>query len=597
MNKILILVTIRRTILLFGFFILLSLFLSNDSLSQIQNWPPGGLKPATSFSKVKLSNNRFVPSSRRWNLIWSDQLIPGNLTPYKVEFAAKNYIGTQKIFLDQADLFRNFNANFLVLIYHLASGLNPGHNDDCPDPKTNKGSGFIGVVTPNGYLSEWDQYFTPWIKSQNLSGTQYEDLYQHYDFDDSVHRVWHQDPYWLMNITNSNWAEYIGSTCLGWMFGMENEGAFFDVGVEFDCSLYNPKAGNPAPGNFDWWLSPHKPTNSGIEITDRNKFTTWMNDSYLSYFQNIYKLFHQDPEVFLVIPNVDQMITTVYDPSWLDGNGIGETVDGAMMENFGNTTGSDMYLTLERGFRHITQKNKILIAQFPGATPEDRLRRTAMYMLIKNDVSFLNIINTGKVEWYPEYEIDLGKYVTLPESFQDMLTKGNGTEALWKRGYDSGEVICNTSSAPIDYKPSAEGWTYLKTSGGGEIGSDGTIRTQSINYIPFKGVISVKPSECLILRRFDSLVSVRDGFVDDNFALFPNPAENSVNFRINIDLRSSLTLSIIDVLGAKVRIIEFPDIGAGKSTFNIDLNGLSSGVYTCVVSGYNFSKVVKLLKK
>ena len=72
------------------------------------------------------------------------------------------------------------------------------------------------------------------------------------------------------------------------------------------------------------------------------------------------------------------MVTTVYDPTWTDGNASGETIDGAMMESFGGYRGQDMWLSMERCIRHITGRGKILIAQFYDATEVERLRQTEL---------------------------------------------------------------------------------------------------------------------------------------------------------------------------------------------------------------------------
>src|SRR5262249_44660279 len=149
---------------------------------------------------------------------------------------------------------------------------------------------------------------------------------------DSLHRVWHQDPYWLMNIENSDWTQYIGDETLDWMRGNQDEGCFFDVAVETNSSLYNPKKSDPPPHDFNWWQSPHGPSGYVGTIADYSNFDDWQNPRSLRYFQNIYRRFHTDSVDYLVLPNVDQMVTTVYDPTWLDGDASGETIDGAMME-------------------------------------------------------------------------------------------------------------------------------------------------------------------------------------------------------------------------------------------------------------------------
>src|SRR5205823_1795847 len=146
----------------------------------------------------------------------------------------KNYVGTQKIFNYQAADYRVFNSNFLILTYHLALGLNPQHNDDCPFPHNNAGSGFIGVIAPAGYVGEWSTYFLPWLsgKSITVGSSRYEQMFQHYDAIDTAHRVWHIDPQWLMNADNADWRTYMGDQCISWMTGNQNEGCFMDVSVE-----------------------------------------------------------------------------------------------------------------------------------------------------------------------------------------------------------------------------------------------------------------------------------------------------------------------------------------------------------------------------
>src|SRR5439155_20716757 len=134
---------------------------------------------------------------------------------------------------------------------------------------------------------------------------------------------------------------------LDWMRGNSNEGCFFDVAVETNSSLYNPKLSDPSPANFDWWAPPHGPAGEAAQTKDRSAFASWMNRRYLGCYQEIYKRFHSDSVDYLVLPNTDQMVTTVYDLAWTDGDANGETIDGAMMEGFGNYQGQDMWLTLE----------------------------------------------------------------------------------------------------------------------------------------------------------------------------------------------------------------------------------------------------------
>src|SRR5438552_12014581 len=115
------------------FVFLVSIVCASPSHAQ---WPPDAAKPAPIMQHLHLPGGRFIPSTRRWNLVWADQLIPGNISQARLKFAAEHYVATQKIWSNQAAQFRAINPNFLIVAYHLAAGLNPLHNDDCPDPKS-----------------------------------------------------------------------------------------------------------------------------------------------------------------------------------------------------------------------------------------------------------------------------------------------------------------------------------------------------------------------------------------------------------------------------------------------------------------------------
>lgn len=543
-----------------------------------------------------LPASRFVPSTKRWNLVWADQIIPGNISQAQIKFTAEHYAATQKIWANQAAQFRAFNPNFLVVIYHLAAGLNPLHNDDCPDPKTNHGTGFIGDIAPKGYISEFNDYFLPWLAAHGIGATDVrrEAMFEHYDAADSLHRVWHQDPAWLMNLASDDWRTYMGDVCLDWMKGSTDDGCFFDVAVETNSFLYNPKASNPSPANFDWWITPHGPA------ADRNSFTTWQNKKYRECYQNIYKRFHSDTLDYLVIPNIDQMVTTVYDPVWTDGDANGETIDGAMMESFGSYRGQDMWLTLERGLRHITGRGKILIAQFYNVDSVERLRRTAMYMLIKNENSFLNIINTNGVEWYPEYEIDLGDQSPLPKSLDALRTKGQDWHSVWARDYSRGKVFVNTSDAAMQVDvPKIGTWAQVITGGGGPVKADGTTQLQKISYVPVSGMITIPASGGIILKRQDTVSSVpSESRSNLNFKIDPNPAFGYINIIYTLDKRSAMKIEILNLLGQNV--MKVLDEMEDDSIYNkyFDIHSLPSGSYFVrfIIDGVSSVKILKVMR-
>src|SRR5450755_696367 len=65
-----------------------------------------------------------LPSTRRYVLVWKDQLIPDGYSDALKTWVVTHYVGTQKLFKRQIDDYRTRNPNFLMLVYHLAYGLN-----------------------------------------------------------------------------------------------------------------------------------------------------------------------------------------------------------------------------------------------------------------------------------------------------------------------------------------------------------------------------------------------------------------------------------------------------------------------------------------
>ncbi|MBE0644868.1 MAG: hypothetical protein IH600_12360 [Bacteroidetes bacterium] len=531
------------------------------AFAQSADWPPEDIQPAPIMQGLSLAEGRFVPSTSRWNLVWADQIIPYRYSAAQLAFAARHYVGSQKLWADQAAQFRAIDANFLMLIYHLAAGINPAKNSDCPDPKSLGDDGYIGVVAPEGYVSEWSTHFLPWLSAKGIAttGARFEDLFQHYDAVDSSTRVWHQDPYWLMNLDNADWRGYVGDACLGWMQGNEDEGCFFDVAVETSSALYNPKAQNPAPGNFDWWATPHYPAQTPAGIADWRAFGNWMNAQYLAYFQDIYRRFHGGTRDYLVIPNVDQMVTTVYDPVWLDGDAQGETVDGVMMEGFGNYNGYDMWLTLERCVRHVTGRGKILIAQFSTGDATDRLRRAGMYMLVKNANSFINVVS-GEVTWYPEYEVDLGEMSPVPGDLEELRVSGSGAEGLWQREYENGMVLVNTAGNMASFDlPSTKVWRRYDPQGGGAVAENGTPAPQEQRWSAPVTRVEVPASDAVILRKDadTDVAEIRPAPERPRLlscAPMPVPTRGAtVEMEISSEMVGKWSLELRDILGRLVR--------------------------------------------
>src|SRR5262249_15363964 len=75
-----------------------------------------------------------LPSTKRYVLVWKDQLIPDGYSEAQKDWVVTHFVGTQKLFQRQIDDYRTRNPNFLMLVYHLAYGLN---GSDQPNPVGN----------------------------------------------------------------------------------------------------------------------------------------------------------------------------------------------------------------------------------------------------------------------------------------------------------------------------------------------------------------------------------------------------------------------------------------------------------------------------
>lgn len=573
-----------------NFILIFLILLVYSAGAQIPSWPPGGITPSS--MQFLLPSSRIIPSTKRYNLIWADQLY--GLPPNLIQFVAKNYVGTQKIFAYQAADYRSINPNFLVISYHLANGINPQRHDDCPDPKNNHGNGFIGVIAPNGFVNEWNDYFLPWLNAHSIvtGSNRFEQMFQHYDSVVSTNRVWHIDPFWAMNLENADWRDYYADNIISWMSGNENEGTFLDVSVETMVSpLYHPNQNDPQPYYFNWYISPHGP--AGYSISTLSDFANWMNSQYLLFYQYLYRRFHSAIVDYLVLPNTDQMVTGWYDPVWTDGDANGEAIDGAMMENFGSYTGSDMYLSLERGLRHLTGRGKILIAQFSDTTQHERYRRVAMYMLIKNENSYL-CIHPGHTDWYPEFEIDLGDQSPVPVNIDSLRVSGSGSNGLFRRDFSEGMVLCNTSSSTFSQTLSGNNWFVIETNGGGEVDTSGNIAAQNILYIPVSGTVTVGPSECMILKNIPNM-GTDNILTEDNFQYYYDINTDHIHVEISSDHQAHSDIYLCDIYGRIRKNIFSGNLQPGQNKFDTSLENLGHGIYFLVIKG-SVKKMAKFVK-
>ncbi|HMK72152.1 MAG TPA: hypothetical protein VK454_02370, partial [Myxococcaceae bacterium] len=198
--------------------------------------PPGVPYPLRPAALQPAGLAQELPSTRRYVLVWQDQLIPDGYTAAQRTWVVTHFVGTQKLFQRQIDAYRAENPAFLMLVYHLAYGLNGA---DQTNPVGN-------ITSPNGFGQEDTDTFTPWVTSHAVTR---ENAYQHSGAPASVQtRVSYPDPYWLMDISAPEWTSYLSGTLIAWAAfpTAQATGVFFDVAF--------PPWFNYSPS--DWWAGP-----------------------------------------------------------------------------------------------------------------------------------------------------------------------------------------------------------------------------------------------------------------------------------------------------------------------------------------------------
>jgi hypothetical protein len=445
--------------------------------------PPGVTYPIEPASLQPSGLAQPLPSTRRYVLVWPDQLVPdgaGGGAAYSsalMQWVVTHYVGTQKLFRSQIDSYRALNPNFLSLTYHLAYGLN-GADQSNP----------VGNITgPNKFGQEDTDTFTPWVAS---SGSTRENAYQHSATPASTsNRVSYPDPYWLMDIGSTEWQSYVHTTLLDWATCPTTKSTGFFLDVAF------PPWYNYSPAT--WWTTP-------AGGSSRAALDAWWMPRAKAYFQAMRDAFvatATHPR-YLVIPNPDSLDDGTDDPSFLDGT------DGVFTENWQNALGdpTDWNLTVKRICHYVTGHAKVWMTDSTSdvtqMTAAKRDLIIGTFLLIRNGTSYVMLL--PGLNWYPEYEIDLGGYVAEPpDDIEQLRVAGTGGAAggLYARQEVAGTILVNSSTSALSYTVPAA-MVQAEWSGGGAVAADGTEAAETLTYtksVP-SGALSVPAQTAIILR-------------------------------------------------------------------------------------------------
>lgn len=360
----------------------------------------------------------YFPSTADGIHVFEDQL-PSGLSAAMVQFVATHTDGTQKETLAQTNQFRAINPDFTVLHYQLGTGNSPYQyiiNDQWSSDYT--------------YVNQQES----WFAHQSYSGEPQSAA------DLASGRVGNSKGWNQADIANPAWQQYTLGQVFQNMAATGSNGWFADSftygigGGGYDSPIPTRYQGTNA-ANPSYWPN-------GITWTDQlGNWASMVESAFAQHNAN----YGTD---YKFIPNLDAR-TTSWEPNWYnDANGV-PILDGAFLEHFGQRTDTGNWtLSMNRGL-DLTHNDKIVIMQpYPSASPSTSTGQQQVdfflgtYLLLKGDQSYLNIDYQGGVQYYPEYQLNLGTPLAPPPSnVSDYLWNG-----VYRRDFQNGFVLVNPGS-------------------------------------------------------------------------------------------------------------------------------------------------------
>jgi hypothetical protein len=416
----------------------------------------GRRRPPRARLRVEGLEDRIVPSyfpsTADGIHIFEDQL-SNNLSSAMTRFVATHVDGTQKELLNQTDQFRAINPNFTVLHYQLGTGNSP-----------------YDYIINNQWSSDWTyvNQQESWFAHQSYSGEPQSAANL------ASGRVGNSTGWDQADISNPAWQQYTLNQVLQNLSATGSNGWFADSftygisGGGYDGTIPTRYQGTNAANAAVWpggvtWTSQLANWAKTIETAFANYNATNGTD-------------------YQFIPNLDARVTS-WEPDWYDNASGVPFIDGAFLEGFGEYTDTyDWTLSMNRGL-NLTDNGKIIIMQpSPSADPSTAAGQQQVnfylgtYLLLKGDQTYLNIDFGGGVQYYPQYDLNLGAATTpLQSNVSGYLWNG-----VYRRDFQNGFVLVNPGST--SYALSLGGnYREVQGTGGGTM-SDSDIDANG-NYI------------------------------------------------------------------------------------------------------------------
>jgi hypothetical protein len=340
---------------------------------------------------------RAFPDTSTTIAILADQL-PGRMTPEQLRFVSQRFVGSQKLTLDISRALRQLNPAFLVLHYRLGMW------------QSAEGVRYIvnGVDWGNDFaeVSGHEEWFWHNQKGQRVAST--------------------IDGKLLMNLGQEDLAKYWADSMIAQARACECDAVFADSSspalLTLEASASEPRFATT--GAKDARL----PELQGRSFVDA--WTAFMTGLEAAVSAG----------GLVLIPNVGSLITT-WDPTPY------EVTSGAFVEGFTSPAYAlDDWKASVNRMLGMVKRDKILVLQNYLRSVDDRERRRyflANYLLVKGRRTYLEYFAQSPLEWYPEWDVDLGSALSVPNTVEELADGG-----VYRRHFERGVVIVNPGDTP-----------------------------------------------------------------------------------------------------------------------------------------------------
>jgi len=352
--------------------------------------------------------------------ILADQL--PQMSNAQMAFATSHYVGTEKQLLPVTQALRAQNPNFLVLHYHLAMWQSAPSTDFIIDG-TSWGNDYP-TVTLN------ETWFWHNTSNQRVPSS--------------------ADGKLLMNISVPGFQQYWAQSLAAQVKAGDYDAIFLDSAspalLQGECSGTDPRLAGTAARDTQF-----------AELGNSNWINAWQ--AWISGLNA-----DLAAQGIPLIPNTSAFVT-----GW-DNTDYSLTA-GAFVEGFSDRgfVESDWQASTNELLK-LAAADKILILQNYLSNSTDvvtRLYYLGNYLLVKGHHTYLDYFAGGPLEWYPEWDIQLGAPKSSASDVSGLLSGG-----VYRRDFAQGSVLVNPSPSTVTVDL---GGTYQRVvpSGGGAVDASG----------------------------------------------------------------------------------------------------------------------------